>query len=142
MDAEIATGYSAVIVLILAVAALCGAIALATHVIGPRRTGDTKMSTYESGMMPVGDARRRFNVRFYLVAVLFIVFDVELVFLYPWATVFGPFHREHEARTAWAVDLMNAGYTPMYLLGASVIFFLLLLVGFIYEWQKGIFKWD
>src|ERR1700689_1138809 len=56
--------------------------------IGPKRTGPGKEMIYESGMVPIGDARKRFNVRFYIVAMIFLVFDVEIVFLYPWATIF------------------------------------------------------
>src|SRR6266436_1627914 len=58
--------------------------------IGPSRDNPGKAATYESGMLPVGDTRRRFNVRFYIVAMIFLVFDVEIVFLYPWATIFAP----------------------------------------------------
>src|SRR3954467_8119171 len=57
--------------------------------IGPKRTGPGKETTYESGMMPIGDTRKRFNVRFYVVAMIFLVFDVEIVFFYPFATIFG-----------------------------------------------------
>src|SRR5688500_1271929 len=57
-------------------------------IVGPSRTGPGKELTYESGMVPVGDTRKRFNVRFYIVAMIFLVFDVEIVFFYPWATVF------------------------------------------------------
>src|SRR5476651_2049970 len=60
----------------------------ASIIIGPGRTGPGKEETYESGMVPIGDTRRRFNVRFYIVAMIFLVFDVEIVFLYPWATIF------------------------------------------------------
>src|SRR3984957_19448535 len=60
----------------------------ASIIIGPSRTGPGKEETYESGMVPIGDTRKRFNVRFYLVAMIFLVFDVEIVFLYPWATIF------------------------------------------------------
>src|SRR5882757_9057023 len=59
-------------------------------IVGPGRTGAAKETTYESGMMPIGDTRQRFNVRFYIVAMIFLVFDVEIVFFYPWATIFGP----------------------------------------------------
>ena len=57
-------------------------------IIGPSRTGPGKEATYESGMLPVGDTHKRFNVRFYIVAMIFLVFDVEIVFMYPWATIF------------------------------------------------------
>src|ERR1700733_16330921 len=60
----------------------------ASIIIGPGRTGPGKEETYESGMVPIGDTRRRFNVRFYLVAMIFLVFDVEIVFMYPWAAIF------------------------------------------------------
>ena len=56
--------------------------------IGPSRTGPGKEATYESGMVPVGDTSRRFNVRFYIVAMIFLVFDVDIIFMYPWATIF------------------------------------------------------
>src|SRR5271170_6498629 len=58
--------------------------------VGPKRTGPGKETTYESGMIPIGDARRRFNVRFYIVAMIFLVFDVDIIFFYPWATIFAP----------------------------------------------------
>src|SRR6476619_6991717 len=61
---------------------------LLSILIGPGRTGPAKSATYESGMVPIGDTRRRFNVRFYIVAMIFLVIDVEIVFFYPWATVF------------------------------------------------------
>jgi NADH-quinone oxidoreductase subunit A len=118
------------------------------HVIGPRRHGPVKDDTYESGMTPVMDARRRFNVRFYLVAVLYLVFGVEVVFLYPWAVVFPTLRQELSAGTTggepttWAVALANAGYGPGFILGAVLVFLVLLLVGLIYEWRKGVFKWD
>lgn len=142
MEAAPGAEYSSIAVLILAIMALALLIAVATHLIGPGRSGDTKMGTYESGMNPVGDARRRFNVRFYLVAVLFIVFDVELVFLYPWAVVFPSLKSAAAAGEPWAQAMAAAQFTPMYLFGAIAIFFALLLVGFVYEWKKGIFKWD
>ena len=94
-------------------------------------------------MAPVHDARRRFNVRFYLVAVLFVVFDVEIIFLYPWAVLF-PRYREagDEAAALWASTLRDAGYDPMYMAAAVGAFFALLTVGFVYEWRKGVVRWD
>jgi NADH-quinone oxidoreductase subunit A len=58
--------------------------------IGPKRSGKVKETTYESGMVPIGDTRRRFNVRFYIVAMIFLVIDVDIIFFYPWATIFAP----------------------------------------------------
>src|SRR5580698_10592238 len=63
-------------------------IIAASIIVGPKRTGPGKETTYESGMVPIGDARKRFNVRFYIVAMIFLVFDVEVIFFYPWATIF------------------------------------------------------
>ena len=98
-----------------------------SSVIGPSRTGPGKETTYESGMVPVGDTHRRFNVRFYIVAMIFLVFDVEIVFMYPWATIFAPFVR---------TDL---GWL---LLVEMSIFVALLVLAYVYAWGKGVFKWD
>lgn len=96
-------------------------------IVGPSRTGPGKESTYESGMVPMGDTRQRFNVRFYLVAITFVVFDVEVVFLYPWAS-------------AYSRALL--GDTGGMMLVGMLIFVAVILVGFIYEWGKGVFRWD
>lgn len=90
--------------------------------IGPKRPTDEKLSTYESGMEPVKTARERFSIKFYLVAMLFIVFDIEIVFMYPWAVKFK--------------DLGLFGFVEM------LVFIGILLVGFVYIWRKGAFKWD
>jgi NADH-quinone oxidoreductase subunit A len=101
----------------------------ASILIGPSRTGRGKASTYESGMVPIGDARQRFNVRFYMVAMIFLVFDVEIVFFYPWATLFPE---------AVARQFSNTGI----LLLEMVVFVAILLVAYFYAWGKGVFKWD
>ena len=134
--------FAIVALLLLIVVGITGVILLLTYLIGPRRSGAIKSSVYESGVDPTGDARKRFNVRFYLVAVLFLVFDVEIVFLYPWAVLY-PHLRQPEAAPAVQVArLAEAGYTPGFILAGIGIFFLLLTVGFIYEWRKGVFRWD
>ena len=101
---------------------------IGSHTIGPRRDSAVKRMPYESGMDPIGDARQRFDVKFYLVAIMFLVFDVELLFLYPWATV----------------AYQEGGYPPV-LKGPvfwSVLTFLaLLFVAYVYDWRKGVFKW-
>jgi NADH-quinone oxidoreductase subunit A len=137
-----ASDYGIVVIVILAVMAIAGLILLLTYLIGPRRTGPVKHSVYESGVDPTGDARRRFNVRFYLVAVLFLVFDVEIVFLYPWAVLFPRLRDPDQADQQWAQSLIEAGFTPAFLVVGIGIFFVLLTVGFIYEWRKGVFRWD
>ena len=101
------------------------------HTVGPRRNTPVKLMPYESGMDPIGDARQRFDVKFYLVAIMFLVFDVELLFLYPWAVV------------AYAPG-EGAGY-PAVLKGPvfwSVLIFIgLLFIAYVYDWRKGVFKW-
>ena len=104
----------------------------ASLIVGPSRTGPGKETTYESGMVPIGDARRRFNVRFYIVAMIFLVFDVEIVFLYPWATIFAP-AAQNKGRTG-----LDSGM----LLIEIVIFIAILLLAYIYAWGKGVFRWD
>jgi NADH-quinone oxidoreductase subunit A len=99
------------------------------HVVGPRKKTPVKQMPYESGMDPVGDARQPFNVRFYLVAILFLVFDVELLFLYPWAV------------TAYAeeggIPLAHRGAV----FGVMVVFVATLVIAYIYAWRKGVFRW-
>lgn len=90
--------------------------------IGPRRPSDEKLSTYESGMEPVRNARERFSVKFYLVAMLFILFDIEIVFMYPWAVKFR--------------ELGMAGFTGM------LVFIGILLVGYLYILKKGALRWE
>ena len=102
-----------------------------THILGPRNKTATKQMAYESGMDPVGDARQPFDVKFYLVAILFLVFDVELLFLYPWAT------------SAY-IDV-EAGGLPAELrntmFGIMVIFMATLAIAYVYAWKKGVFRW-
>src|SRR6476659_3126097 len=89
--------------------------------VGPRRPTPEKLAPYECGMPPVGDARERHPVKFYLVAMIFLLFDIEIAFLYPFAMALR--------------DLRWAGYIQM------VLFFLILLAGYIYVWRKGVFNW-
>jgi NADH-quinone oxidoreductase subunit A len=89
--------------------------------IGERKPTRAKLSPYESGMAPVGDARGRFPVQFYLVAMLFILFDVEAVFLYPWAIILR--------------DLKHFGLWEMF------VYIGIVLVGFFYIWKKGVLDW-
>jgi NADH-quinone oxidoreductase subunit A len=115
-----------VLLLLIGIGFAVGNIVLSS-VIGPSRTGPGKEATYESGMVPVGDTHRRFNVRFYVVAMIFLVFDVEIVFMYPWATIFAPFVR---------------GRMGGLLLGEMFVFVALLVLAYVYAWGKGVFRWD
>ncbi len=101
------------------------------HLIGPRRLTAVKQMPYESGMDPVGDARQHFDVKFYLIAILFLVFDVELLFLYPWAVAA---YRE-ESEVMLPAELRFA------VLGVIVVFLATLAVGYVYAWRKGVFQW-
>ena len=100
-----------------------------SQMIGPRRDGRIKGQSYESGMNPIGTARKRFNVRFYLIAMVFLVFDVEVIFLYPWANTFPNIagHPNTEA-LVW--------------LGRIVFFMFTTVVAYLYGYRKGVFKFD
>ena len=117
-----------VLLIVIAIGFAVGNVVLSIW-IGPKRTGPGKGTTYESGMVPTGDARQRFNVRFYLVAMIFLVFDVEIVFFYPWATIFPE---------AVANQLPYSGL----LLVSMLVFTAILLVAYFYAWGKGVFRWD
>lgn len=103
--------------------------------VGPRRSGAVKRMPYESGMDPIHDTRRRFDVRFYLVAIAFLLFDVELLFLYPWAVA---------SRHPDGIDqIVNThGISGRGIVFGGVLFFLALVIaGLFYEWRKGVLRW-
>ena len=91
------------------------------RLVGPRRPTPEKLAPYECGMPPVGDARDRHPVKFYLVAMIFLLFDIEIAFLYPWALALR--------------ELRWTGFIQL------VVFFLILLAGYVYVWRKGVFNW-
>lgn len=97
------------------------------HLFGPRRTSARKSMPYESGMNPIGPGTRREPVRFYLVAVLFILFDIEIIFIIPWAVVLKQLVQA------------NAG---VFALIEMIIFIVILLVGLVYAWKKGALEWE
>ncbi len=103
-----------------------------THVLGPTRQGDVKGSAYESGMDPIGSARRRFNVRFYLVAMTFLLFDVEIIFLYPWAVTF----------PSVGGSVAEAENLSIQFLARMFFFILTSVIAFVYAWKKGVFRYD
>jgi len=98
-----------------------------SHVIGRRRDTREKLMPYECVMDPVGSAHQRFSVKFYLVAMLFILFDIEAIFLLPWAVVFR--------------DLVTRLSRP-FVFFEMIIFLTVLFVGYIYVWKKGLFEWN
>lgn len=95
--------------------------------LGPARPNKIKIMPYESGMDPIGSARQRYSIKFYLVAMIFIVFDVEIVFLYPWAVSFQEF--------------LNAGVGPE-VLGIVFVFVVILAIGLVYDIKKGGLEFD
>jgi NADH-quinone oxidoreductase subunit A len=143
--------------------AVCvGGLAVALLVLGnlfnPRRSTPVKQMPYESGMDPIHDTRRRFDVRFHLVAIAFLVFDVELLFLYPWAVALEPPALAVQAdRPAAATGAESAASAaegtvraaaeaasparPPLIFAGGMVFIVLLALGLVYDWRKGIFQW-
>jgi NADH-quinone oxidoreductase subunit A len=103
----------------------------------PRPT-PVKDTPYESGMPPLGDAHERFSVKFYMVAVLFIIFDIETVFMIPW----GAAYRQLSCTVPLVNAICPAGSVSMFGLMEMVVFIFILLVGFVYVWKKGALQWD
>ena len=128
MDFNLST-YFPIFLYLLVILAFSGGAMAAAHLLGPNKRTPVKQMPYESGMDPIGDARHRFDVKFYLIAILFLVFDVELLFLYPWASTF--------AETG---VLIPEGFTAIVF--AEILFFLAtVVVAYIYAWRKGVFRW-
>ena len=98
------------------------------RIAGPKKRSAVKEMPYESGMDPVGDARQAFDVRFYLVAILFLVFDVELLFLYPWAV-------SAYSDAGIPTELRDTVFVLM------LVFMATLVIAYIYAWRKGVFRW-
>lgn len=122
---------------------MAGAILILSHLPTKlSRHGRVKDMPYESGMEPIGDARGRFNVRFYLVAMLFLLFDVELIFMYPWALAFFQSARHPGAGLAGAQALIGGGDLRTFLFVEMALFLAILLIGYVYAWRKGIFRWE
>lgn len=105
------------------------------HIVGPRKKTAVKQMPYESGMDPVGDARQPFDVKFYLVAILFLVFDVELLFLYPWAVAAYLDDSGGGAQAGVPVELRGTVF------GVMLVFMSTLAIAYVYAWRKGVFKW-
>jgi NADH:ubiquinone oxidoreductase subunit 3 (subunit A) len=110
------------------------AVLIMAHTIGPRKNTPVKLMVYESGMDPIGDARQRFDVKFYLVAIMFLVFDVELLFLYPWAVV--AYSVDPATKEPWIPTVLQR---PVFF--SVLAFIALLLIAYIYDWRKGVFQW-
>ena len=124
--ADVAAGYLPILLFLAVALALSGGFVvlpmLVSRLTGAHRPNPEKLSEYECGFPAFEDSRAQFDVRFYLVAILFIIFDLEVAFLFPWAVAFG--------------DIGLFGFWSM------MVFLAVLTVGFIYEWRKGALEWD
>ena len=112
-------------------------LGLSALTLRPRPT-PVKQTAYESGIPALGDARERFSVKFYMVAVLFIIFDIGTVFMIPW----GVYYRQLSCAVPLASGVCPAGQISFFGLGEMLVFVAILFVGFIYVWKKGALQWD
>ena len=122
MESNYFIRYIPLLIHIAIVCALAAGMVLLSTLIGQHKRNPVKMSPYECGMLPVGDVRQRFSVKFYLVGMLFILFDVEAVFLFPWAVLLK--------------ELKMFGFWEM------VVYIAIVLVGLFYIWKKGVLDWN
>jgi NADH-quinone oxidoreductase subunit A len=122
MPATYAQSYFPVLVQVVIAMALAAGLIGASTLLGKRARSPLKDTPYESGMAPVGSARERFSVKFYLVGMIFILFDIEAVFLYPWAVVFR--------------QLKMFAFAEMF------VFVALVMIGYFYVWKKGALDWS
>ena len=130
--------YLPVLLLVGFVAMNAALILLISHLtLRPRPTA-VKQTPYESGMPVLGDARERFSVKFYMVAVLFIIFDIETVFMIPWGVHF----RQLSCDVPMVTNACPAGHLVFFGLGEMLVFAAILVVGFAYVWKKGALTWD
>ena len=141
--------YVSLLLLLAFVAANAALLIVLSHLAAPTRPTPLKQAPYESGMPPLGDAHERFSVKFYLIAMLFIVFDIETVFLIPWGAIYfgagGSGLGTGEAGVnggAAALAVPTAGPTMGFLLVEMLVFLVILFVGYIYVWRRGAFQWD
>jgi NADH-quinone oxidoreductase subunit A len=109
--------------------AFCIVNLVLAYTIGPKRHTPVKDMPYESGMDPIADARQPFDVKFSLIAILFLIFDVELLFLFPWAV------SAYEAKDGVPLEMRTSVFWVM------IVFVLTLLVPYLYAWRKGVFQW-
>jgi NADH-quinone oxidoreductase subunit A len=128
-------GVLPVFLFLVAALGLAGSMLAVGYLLGPKRQGAVKQMPYESGMDPIHDTRRRFDVRFHLVAIAFLIFDVELMFLYPWAVA----SRNAQGIDAAVKDGLVSGRGVVF--GGVLFFLALVIAGLIYEWRKGVLRW-
>ena len=122
MLAEFLKDYLPIILFLIIALGLSFAFVVINYIAAPKRPDPEKLSAYECGFEPFNDSRMEFDVRFYLVAILFIIFDLEIAFLFPWA--------------------ISLGQIGLYGFWSMMLFLFILTVGFIYEWKKGALDWE
>ena len=122
MDNSHLNDYFPIVLMFMVAAGFVVVTMVATHLLGPKRNTKTKLEAFESGIESKGNARVPFNIKYFLVAILFVLFDVEVIFMYPWAVLFK--------------ELGVAGFVEM------VLFITFLLVGFLYIIKRGALKWE
>ncbi len=117
--------YIPFIILFFVAVVFAGGAILLSRILGPKSPNAKKYLPYESGMDAIGDTDGRFRIKFYLVAILFILFDIEIIFLYPWTVVY-----------------LSSGAAKLFLLGEMIAFLAILIVGYVYIWRKGALDWE
>lgn len=118
--------YIPIFLVIIAAGGFAIATVISSEIFGPKRPDANKLSTYESGMKPVGTTQERISIKYYLVAMLFIIFDLEVIFIYPWAVQFR--------------KMFNEFGMPVFY--SMLIFLVVLELGYLYVYKKGGFRWD
>ena len=119
---SVALSYLPILVFAVVAFGLATAVAVLGLLLGRKRADDEKLSAYECGFEPIGSPSGQFNVRFYIVAMLFVIFDLEIAFLFP-----------------WAASLMRLGSLAFW---SMMVFLAVLILGLVYEWKKGALEWD
>ena len=122
MDGNYLDSYGALLLMFILACGLAGVLVAASQIVGRHKRTREKDQPYECGIRPTGDAREPFSVQFYMVALLFILFDIEAIFLYPWALVYH--------------DLKMFGFVEM------LLYIIILLAGYIFLWKKGALDWN
>lgn len=117
--------YFAIAVYIMIAVGFAGFVILASHVVGQRKQTATKLSPYECGMPTIGSTLRRMPIKYYIIAMLFLIFEIEIVFLYPWVIIFR--------------SLKGFGF---FILGEMLVFVGILIIAYIYVWRKGALEWE
>ena len=114
--------YSSIIIYTIFAVVVTSVVIFANKLLGPSLPSLRKSAAYESGMMPIGDARERFRIRYHVIAMIFLVFDLEIAFIYPWAVIYR--------------ELGWLGFAEM------MMFLAILVIGFVYTWKRGAFSWE